>query len=221
MLSMALEAAVDQNIPTAIFSLEMSNTQCVTRLIGSLLSISRDDIKEGKVEINEESLAALYKAPLYIDDTPSLSVEQFKAEATKLVKEKGVRYIFIDYLQLMTVSEVHNSISNREDEINFILRSLKAIAHDLNITIVALSQLHKIYRDKNHIQPDLQDVEALDITIPDAICLIRRPKYYTSPDARKTTTLETAELILVKNPSGDTGTIELVFNPKFCRFENK
>lgn len=224
MFSLAREAAVDKNIPTAIFSLEMETQTCLNRMIGAILSIEPHDIKTGKVELNEEDIPESFNsAPLFIDDTPSLSVEQFRREATKFVEKKGVRMIFIDYLWLMTTNEDSKDFSNREEEIQVILQSLKAITAELDVSIVALAQLNKSLRVQGQYLPDKEDlklVSPLSLTIPDVVCIIHRPRYYTYSEAKKNTEPEQTELILVKNPCGETGTIEMSFNPQYCRFEN-
>lgn len=225
MLSLVREASVVQNIPTAIFSLEMTELQCVMKLLCSFLSINIHDIKEGNVKLNGEVVPeALRVAPIFINDTPGLSIQQFKSIATGMVKENAFRIIFVDYLQLMTVeSERDKTFNTRKEEVDYILHSLKTIANELGSTIVALSQMSKYVGDMNRIKPILSDIDYLDTTIPDTICFIHRPRYYTSHRKlqENENALETIELICARNKDGETGTIELTFNSKYYRIENK
>ena len=141
-LSMAKNIAVDQHIPVAVFSLEMSNVQLVNRLIVNVCEITGEKIKSGQLAPYEwgqldYKINELYGAPLYVDDTPSLSVFELRTKARRLVREHGVRVIMIDYLQLMNASGM--SFGSRQEEVSTISRSLKGLAKELNIPILALS----------------------------------------------------------------------------------
>ena len=145
-LSMAKNMAVNHNVPVALFSLEMSNVQLVNRLIVNVCEIPGEKIKSGRLESYEWEqldfkIKELYDAPIYVDDTPSLSVFELRTKARRLVREHGVRWIIIDYLQLMNASGM--SFGSREQEVSTISRSLKGLAKELNIPIIALSQLNR------------------------------------------------------------------------------
>ena len=145
-LSMAKNMAVDKRIPTAIFSLEMSSVQLVNRLIVNVCSITSDKLKKGDLEQHEwkqldAKLPQLQGAPLYIDDTPSLSILEFQTKARRLKEEHDIQIIIIDYLQLMNASGMR--FQSREQEVSTISRSLKGLAKELDIPIIALSQLNR------------------------------------------------------------------------------
>lgn len=145
-LSMAKNIAVNYQIPVAMFSLEMSNVQLVNRLIMNVCEIEGDKIKTGRLTRDDKArlntkINELYGAPLYIDDTPSLSVFELRSKARKLVHEHEVQLIIIDYLQLMNAQGM--SFGSREQEISIISRNLKGLAKELDIPIIALSQLNR------------------------------------------------------------------------------
>lgn len=145
-LSMAKNMAVNHNTPVALFSLEMSNVQLVNRLIVNVCEIPGEKIKSGRLENYEWEqldfkIKELYDAPIYVDDTPSLSVFELRTKARRLVREHGIKIIIIDYLQLMNASGM--SFGSREQEVSTISRSLKGLAKELNIPIIALSQLNR------------------------------------------------------------------------------
>src|SRR5690606_8385338 len=144
-LSMARNIAVQNQIPVAFFSLEMSSVQLITRLISSETGLSSDKLRTGKLESYEwsqlnEKVKDLEKAPFYIDDPPSLSIFELRAKARRMASQYGIKIIFIDYLQLMTTG-TNNKTGNREQEISTISRNLKALAKELDIPVIALSQL--------------------------------------------------------------------------------
>jgi len=146
-LSMARNMAVGANIPVAFFSLEMSSVQLITRLISSETGLSSEKLRTGKLEKHEwEQLNVkvkdLEKAPLFIDDTPSLSIFDLRAKARRLASQHGIKMVVIDYLQLMTAGGSGKN-GNREQEISTISRNLKALAKELNIPVIALSQLSR------------------------------------------------------------------------------
>ena len=146
-LSMARNIAVDQNIPLALFSLEMASVQLIMRMISSETGISSEKLRKGTLTDEEwerlfSNVSNLEKAPLYIDETPALSIFDFRAKCRRLVMQHGVRIIMVDYLQLMTAQSGKGG-GNREQEISTISRSLKAIAKELNVPVIALSQLSR------------------------------------------------------------------------------
>ncbi|MBQ7689956.1 MAG: replicative DNA helicase [Muribaculaceae bacterium] len=230
-LSMAKNMAVDFNTPIAIFSLEMSNLQLVNRLISNVCELEGEKIKSGQLSRAEREnlmmrVKSLYTAPIYVDDTPSLSVFELNTKARRLVSEHGVEMIIIDYLQLMNATGM--KFGSREQEVSTISRSLKQLAKELNIPIIALSQLNRSVEtrgdDRNGKRPQLSDLRESGAIEQDAdiVCFIHRPEYYTrsSEDAEGNDIRGLAEFIIAKHRSGSVGDIKLRFRSKFARFEN-
>ena len=230
-LSMAKNMAVDYNIPVAFFSLEMSNLQLVNRLISNVCSLKSETIKSGQLQPQEwdnlmSRVKNLYSAPLYVDDTPSLSVFELQTKARRLVSEKGVKIIIIDYLQLMNASGM--KFGSREQEVSTISRSLKQLAKELDIPIIALSQLNRSVEqrgdDRNGKRPQLSDLRESGAIEQDAdiVCFIHRPSYYlkSSEDAEGNDIRGLAEFIIAKHRSGATDDVKLRFVSHFARFEN-
>ena len=185
-LSMAKNIAVNYQIPVAMFSLEMSNVQLVNRLIMNVCEIEGDKIKTGRLTRDDKArlntkINELYGAPLYIDDTPSLSVFELRSKARKLVREHEVQLIIIDYLQLMNAQGM--SFGSREQEISIISRNLKGLAKELDIPIIALSQLNRgveARQGNDGKKPQLSDLRESGAIEQDAdmVCFIHRPEYY-------------------------------------------
>jgi replicative DNA helicase len=227
-LSMAKNMAVNFNTPVAIFSLEMSNIQLVNRLIVNVCELSSDKIKSGRLEPYEweqldRKLTELYDAPIYVDDTPSLSVFELRTKARRLVKEHHVKCIIIDYLQLMNASGM--TYGSREQEVSVISRSLKGLAKELNIPILALSQLNRGVeaRSGEGKRPQLSDLRESGAIEQDAdmVCFIHRPEYYgikTSSDGKDLTGL--AEIIVAKHRNGAVDDVWLSFKNSYVRFDN-
>lgn len=226
-LSMAKNMAVNFNIPTAIFTLEMANVQLVKRLISNVADLEGEKIKSGKLS-NEEwdrlnsSLRNIYGAPLYLDETPGLSITELRTKARRLVRERGVQMIMIDYLQLMNATGM--KLGSREQEVSTISRSLKALAKELNIPIIALSQLNRsteTREDKRPVLSDLRESGAIEQDA-DIVCFIHRPEYYTKDglDGQGNDIRGMAELIIAKHRSGAVGDVKLRFVHRFARFEN-
>jgi replicative DNA helicase len=228
-LSMAKNMAVNFKIPVALFSLEMSNVQLVNRLITNVCEIQGDKIKSGRLEQYEWKqldikLNELYDAPIYVDDTPSLSVFELRTKARRLVREHGIKCIVIDYLQLMNASGM--TFGSREQEVSIISRSLKGLAKELNIPIIALSQLNRGVETRSGAdgkRPQLADLRESGAIEQDAdmVCFIHRPEYYgirESPDGKDLTGL--AEIIVAKHRNGAVGDLWLTFKHNFVRFEN-
>ena len=230
-LSMAKNMAVDYNTPVAIFSLEMSNLQLVNRLISNVCEIEGEKIKSGRLtqfewdQLNSR-VRKLYSAPLYVDDTPSLSIFELRTKARRLVREHNVKVIVIDYLQLMNASGM--KFGSREQEVSMISRSLKQLAKELNIPIIALSQLSRKVEDRkdgnNSKRPQLSDLRESGAIEQDAdiVCFIHRPEYYTrsSEDGMGNNIKGKAEFIVAKHRSGSVDDVELRFVAKFARFQN-
>ncbi|MCH5220276.1 MAG: replicative DNA helicase [Muribaculaceae bacterium] len=227
-LSMAKNMAVNYNIPVAVFSLEMSNLQLVNRMISNVCEIEGSKIKSGQLSpVEWEQLIARIKnlngAPLFIDDTASLSVFELQTKARRLVREHGVKFIIIDYLQLMNASGM--KFGSREQEVSIISRSLKGLAKDLNIPIVALSQLNRSVESRTDgKRPQLSDLRESGAIEQDAdiVCFIHRPEYYlrSDTDANGNDIRGVAEFIVAKHRSGSVDDIKLRFTAKYARFEN-
>ena len=159
-MSMAKNMAIDFDEPVAIFSLEMSSVQLITRMISSETGISSGKLRKGNLAPHEwEQLNVkvknLSKAPIFIDDTPSLSIFDLRAKARRLVSQHDIKVIVIDYLQLMTAGTAQKSGGNREQEISTISRNLKALAKELNIPVIALSQLSRAVETRGGSKPPL------------------------------------------------------------------
>ncbi|MDE7426481.1 MAG: replicative DNA helicase [Muribaculaceae bacterium] len=227
-LSMAKNMAVNYNIPVAIFSLEMSNVQLVNRLISNVCEIEGSKIKSGQLSPQEwDQLFARIKhlqgSPLYIDDTGQLSIFELNTKARRLVREHNVKMIIIDYLQLMNASGM--KFGSREQEVSMISRSLKSLAKELNIPIVALSQLNRGVESRSESKrPQLSDLRESGAIEQDAdiVCFIHRPEYYlkSDTDASGRDIRGLAEFIVAKHRSGAVDDVELRFRAPFARFEN-
>ncbi|MBQ3961135.1 MAG: replicative DNA helicase [Muribaculaceae bacterium] len=230
-LSMAKNMAVDFNIPVAFFSLEMSNLQLVNRLISNVCNLKSETIKSGQLKPEEwdnlmTRVKRLYTAPLYVDDTPSLSIFELQTKARRLVSEHGVKIIIIDYLQLMNASGM--KYGSREQEVSTISRSLKQLAKELNIPIIALSQLNRSVEqrgdDRNGKRPQLSDLRESGAIEQDAdiVCFIHRPEYYTksSENAEGKDIRGVSEFIIAKHRSGAVDDVQLRFVAQYARFEN-
>ena len=226
-LSMAKNMAVDYNVPIAIFTLEMSNVQLIKRLISNVASLEGEKIKSGRLSAEEEDrlnsrIRTVYGAPLYLDETPGLSISELRTKARRLVREKGVRMIMIDYLQLMNATGM--KLGSREQEVSTISRSLKALAKELDIPIIALSQLNRSTESREDKRPVLSDLRESGAIEQDAdiVCFIHRPEYYTraTQDADGNNIKGLAYLIVAKHRSGGVGDVKLHFVSKFAKFEN-
>lgn len=226
-LSMAKNMAIDYGIPTAIFTLEMANVQLVKRLISNIADLEGEKIKSGQLTPDEsarlnERIRAAFSAPLYLDETPGLSITELRTKARRLVREKGVKIIIIDYLQLMNAAGM--KLGSREQEVSTISRSLKALAKELNIPIIALSQLNRSTdsrEDKHPVLSDLRESGAIEQDA-DIVCFIHRPEYYTksTEDQNGKDIRGLAEFMIAKHRSGAVGDVDLRFVHKYARFEN-
>ncbi|MFT6004055.1 MAG: replicative DNA helicase, partial [Bacteroidia bacterium] len=184
-LSMARNAAVLANKSVAIFSLEMSSMQLVKRLIASEAELSSEKIRSGKLEEHEwqqlhTKISTIEDAKLFIDDTPALSVLELKAKARRLKSNRQLDMIIIDYLQLMRAEEGNKNAGNREQEISYISRSLKGLAKELDIPIIALAQLSRAVEQRQDKRPVLSDLRESGSIEQDAdlVTFIFRPEYY-------------------------------------------
>ena len=230
-LSMAKNIAVDRGIPTAIFSLEMSNVQLVTRLIMNVCELEGDKIKTGKMSKEDKlrlntKINIMKGKPLYMDDTPSLSIYELRSKARKLVNEHGVKLIIIDYLQLMNAQG--SSFGSREQEVSIISRGLKGLAKELDIPIIALSQLNRGVEARTGIEgktPQLSDLRESGAIEQDAdmVCFIHRPEYYRIFNDEKSgkDLRGLAQIIVAKHRNGATDSIWLRFRGKYAKFQNE
>ena len=229
-LSMARNIAVNSNIPVAFFSLEMSSVQLITRLISSETGLSSEKLRTGQLEKHEweqlnVKVKALEKAPLFIDDTPSLSIFDLRAKARRLASQHGIQLIIIDYLQLMTAGGSQKG-GNREQEISTISRNLKALAKELNVPVIALSQLSRAVEtrggSKRPILSDLRESGAIEQDA-DIVSFIYRPEYYKIDewdDEERTPTQGQAEFIVAKHRNGGLDNIRLKFVGALGKFDN-
>lgn len=224
-LSAARNAAVDHKVPIAIFSLEMATIQLVTRLISAEARINAHQIRTGKFKAADgqkisRTAHKLSEAPIYIDDTPALSVLELRAKARRLKAEKNIGMIIIDYLQLMSAG---SHIESREREISVISRSLKAIAKELNIPVIALSQLNRAVESRQDKRPMLSDLRESGSIEQDAdvVLFLYRPEAYgLTADTDGNSTEGIAEVIIGKQRNGPIGDVRLRFIKDYARFEN-
>ncbi|MBQ3538947.1 MAG: replicative DNA helicase [Bacteroidaceae bacterium] len=226
-LSLIRNMAVDQGIPVGMFSLEMGNVQLVQRLISNVCQIPGDKIRSGQLERYEwgqldSKITALEGAPLYIDDTPQLSVFELRSKARRMVHDYGVKMIFIDYLQLMTANVGKGS---RQEEISTISRSLKGLAKELNIPIMALSQLNRNLEGREGVEgkrPQLSDLRESGAIEQDAdiVMFVNRPEYFHIYKDGDFDWRGKAEIIIAKHRNGGLDNVPLVFRKEYARFMN-
>lgn len=228
-LSMAKNIAADYQVPMAFFSLEMSNTQLVNRLISNVCEIQGSKILNGQLHPDEwdrldKRVNNLLGAPLYVDDTPGLSVFELRTKARRLVREHGVKIIMIDYLQLMNANGMR--FSSRQEEVSTISRSLKGLAKELDIPIIALSQLNRGVESREGLEgkrPQLSDLRESGAIEQDAdmVLFVHRPEYYhIYQDDNGRDLHGMAQIIIAKHRKGATGDVLLTFRGEFTRFEN-
>lgn len=228
-LSMAKNIAADYKIPMAFFSLEMSNVQLVNRLISNCCEIQGSKILNGQLQPDEwdrldKKMTNLLGAPLYVDDTPGLSVFELRTKARRLVREHGVKLIMIDYLQLMNANGMR--FSSRQEEVSTISRSLKGLAKELDIPILALSQLNRGVESREGAEgkrPQLSDLRESGAIEQDAdmVLFVHRPEYYRIFEDDNGRNLKgMAQIIIAKHRKGATGDVLLTFRGEFTRFEN-
>jgi len=225
-LNVARNVAVESKVPVGIFSLEMSNHQLAMRLLCAESRINAHNLRKGKIKDDEWGKLSLYvgqlaESPIYIDDSASLSILELRAKARRLKAEKDIGLIVIDYLQL-----IHGptKIENRQQEISFISRSLKALAKDLDVPVLALSQLSRAPlqrgRDKRPMLSDLRESGAIEQDA-DMVIFIHRPEFYGVTEDDEGNSLEgIAEIIIGKQRNGPVGTVRLAFLKNLAKFEN-
>ncbi len=228
-MSCARNAAVDFKRPVAIFSLEMSSVQLVNRLISGEAELESSKLRKGNLERHEwqqlhTKIGKLSEAPIYIDDTPALSVFDLRAKARRLKSQFDIQLLVVDYLQLMR-GTVDNKGGNREQEIGTISRSLKAIAKELNIPVIALSQLSRKVEERGGVKrPILSDLRESGSIEQDAdmVIFLNRPEYYgLVQDEEGNSTKDLAEVIIAKHRNGSIEDVKLSFLNKYVKFVNR
>ena len=220
-LNIATNAAINAKVPVIIFNLEMSKSQLVNRMLCSEAMVDSNKIRTGKMDEEDwvklaTALGPLSEAPIYIDDTPGITVSEIRAKCSKLKLEKDIGLVVIDYLQLIQGSGKKNA--SREQEISEISRSLKILAKELDIPVVALSQLSRAAEQRADHRPMLSDLRESGAIEQDAdiVMFLYRDDYY-NPDTEKK---NIAEIILAKHRAGSTGTIELLWLGNYTKFAN-
>jgi replicative DNA helicase len=220
-MNIAENAAIREKIPTAVFSMEMPGEQLAMRLMSSLGHIDQHKVRTGKLEDDDwprltSAVSILAEAPLFIDDTPALSPTELRARARRLKREHGLGLIVVDYLQLMQSGR--GGQENRTAEISEISRGLKALAKELQVPVIALSQLNRSLEQRPNKRPVMSDLRESGAIEQDAdvIVFIYRDEVYNpeSPDKG------TAEIIIGKQRNGPIGSVRLTFLGQYTRFEN-
>jgi replicative DNA helicase len=225
-LTLARNATVDHKVPVGIFSLEMATMQLIIRMLCAEGRLNAHLVRTGKLPMEEgvklsKNAHRLIESPLYIDDTPAQTVLEIRAKARRLKAEKNIGMIIIDYLQLM---QGPSNSESREREISHISRSLKSLAKELNIPVIALAQLNRAVETRTDKRPQLSDLRESGSIEQDAdvVLFLNRPEYYGiktfSDDS--TSTDGVAEVIIGKQRNGPTGDIRLAFIKEYARFEN-
>lgn len=221
-LNLAESAAVRAKVPVAIFSLEMSREQLLLRFISSRANIEQTALRNGRLNADEwtklvDAAAVLSAAPIYIDDTPGITVTELRSRARRLKAEHDLQFILIDYLQLMQ-GEGKTKGENRQQEISDISRSLKALARELKLPIIALSQLSREVEKTADKRPGLSHLRESGALEQDAdlVMFIYREEYYD----RNTERRGVAEIIVAKHRNGPVGTVDLGFDDRYTKFFN-
>jgi len=221
-LNIARNAAVDANIPTAIFSLEMSKEQLSMRMLCAEARVDFFTVRRGFMSQEiwvriTDAASTFFNAPIFIDDSPDISALSIRAKARRLKRDKGLGLIIIDYLQLM---RGHATAERRDLEISDISRSMKALAKELDVPVVALSQLNRKLEERSDKRPQLSDLRESGALEQDAdvVAFIYRDEMYNkdenNPNKGK------AEILLSKQRNGPTGKVDLTFLSAYTRFEN-
>lgn len=220
-LNIATNVAVRANVPVAIFSLEMSKEQMVNRILCSEAMVDSNKVRTGKLEEDDwtklaGSIGPLSDAEIYIDDTPGISVMEIRAKCRKLKLEKNIGMVVIDYLQLVQGSNKRNG--SREQEISEISRSLKILAKELNVPVIALSQLSRAVEQRPDHRPMLSDLRESGAIEQDAdiVMFLYRDDYYNKDSEKK----DIAEVIIAKHRGGSLGTVDLLWLGSYTKFVN-
>lgn len=225
-LSMARNMAVEHKVPVAVFSLEMSSIQLVNRLISAETELGSDKIRTGRLlgwewDHLHRMIGRLDEAPLFVDDTPALSVFEFRAKCRRLKLQNNIGAVIVDYLQLMTAGT--DNRGSREQEVSMISRSLKAIAKELDIPVIALSQLNRSVESREGKRPQLSDLRESGAIEQDAdiVLFIHRPEYYgITEDENNNSLIGVAEIIIAKHRNGAVGDVRLSFKKNLAKFSD-
>ena len=220
-LGIAEYAGVIEKVPTAIFSLEMSKEQLVQRMLCAHARVDAHKVRTGYLATSDwprltAAAGKLSEAPIYIDDTPAISVMELRAKARRLKSHHGIKLIILDYMQLMRGTA--SNMESRQQEISEISRSLKALARELSVPVIAISQLSRAVESRTDHRPQLSDLRESGAIEQDAdvVVLILREEYYNpSPDNQGV-----AEVIIAKQRNGPVGSLRLAFIKEFTRFDN-
>ena len=224
-LNVAMNAAVQGGKSVAIFSLEMTAQNIVKNMLCAKSSVPGQKMRRGGRFIGQverqrlqDAAGPLFESRIYVDDTPSLSPMALRAKARRIKSRYGLDMIVIDYMQLMEARGGIHGIDNRQQEISYISRSLKGLSRELQVPVIALSQLNRDAEKREGNKPKLSDLRESGAIEQDAdvICLLYRPWYYTRKDSDKLD----AEVIIAKQRNGPTGTVKLFFHDEFMRFDN-
>jgi replicative DNA helicase len=223
-LSVAMHAAMEERIPTAIFSLEMGMSHVVQRMLCAEARVEAYRLRTGRLGDKDwpkltTAAGRLSEAPIYIDDTASMNVLELRAKARRVKAEQGIGIILVDYLQLLKAGGRYES---RQQEMTEICRSLKSLAKELEIPVVALSQLSRAVEARDSKRPQLADLRESGAIEQDAdlVAFIYRPGYYKAlqnPDEKEN---YEAELIVAKQRNGPTDNVPLIFRREYMRFED-
>ena len=220
-LNIATNAAVKANVPVAVFSLEMSKEQLVNRILCSESMVDSNKVRTGKLEEDDwtklaGAIGPLSEAEIFIDDTPGINITEIRAKCRKLKLEKNIGMVVIDYLQLIQGSNKRGG--SREQEISEISRSLKILAKELDVPVIALSQLSRAAEQRPDHRPmlsDLRESGAIEQD-PDIVMFLYRDDYYNQDSEKK----DIAEIIIAKHRGGSTGTVELLWLGSYTKFVN-
>lgn len=220
-LNIATNASVKANVPVAVFSLEMSKEQLVNRILCSEAMVDSNKVRTGKLEEEDwtklaGAIGPLSEAEIYIDDTPGINIMEIRAKCRKLKLEKNIGMVIIDYLQLIQGSNKRGG--SREQEISEISRSLKILAKELNVPVIALSQLSRAAEQRPDHRPMLSDLRESGAIEQDAdiVMFLYRDDYYNKESEKK----DIAEIIIAKHRGGSTGTVELLWLGSYTKFVN-
>jgi replicative DNA helicase len=223
-LNIAEHLGLVEKIPVAVFSLEMGRQQLAERFLCSISSIDSQKVRKGMLSTEHyerlrDVCGELTEAPIYIDDTSSLTPLELRAKARRLKSQHGIRCIIVDYLQLMHLG---GRVESRQQEITTISRYLKALARELNIPVVVLSQLNRAPESRETHRPRMSDLRESGSIEQDAdvVMLLHREDYYRRGEKKDYEPDNRADLIIAKQRNGPTANVELVFREKFTRFEN-
>jgi replicative DNA helicase len=215
---------VDFGVGVAVFSLEMSNQQVAQRLLCVETRVDLHKLRSGRLRDNDwlhltRNVGKLAQAPIYIDDTPGITVLEARAKARRLMREHGIGMIIIDYLQLMGS---HSSAQSREQEVSQISRGLKGLAKELNVPVLGLSQLSRATESRTDRRPQLSDLRESGSLEQDAdvVMFIYRPELYDLKGQEGEGQEGIAEIIIGKQRNGPTGSVHMMWNAECASFEN-